>query len=184
MWASSIFVRYSSTTEASSSSSSLRIDSHLLAQEVLALLALGAGLDVVADPLADLQLGEPLALEAERELQALSHVERLQQLDLLLIGEVGGVSARVGERAGLGDRAHEAGDAAFGVADVQDLLNHCAVLAVQVAGLPVDGDGIGAFLDVDEQPAVGEGLGGAGDSAMQALEGERADRRRGGGPCR
>ena len=38
---------------------------HLLAQEVLALLLLGAGLDVVADPLADLQLGQPLALEAD-----------------------------------------------------------------------------------------------------------------------
>ena len=37
---------------------------HLLAQEVLALLLLGAGLDVVADPLADLQLGQTLALEA------------------------------------------------------------------------------------------------------------------------
>ena len=38
---------------------------HLLAQEVVALLLLGAGLDVVADPLADLELGQPLALEAE-----------------------------------------------------------------------------------------------------------------------
>ena len=44
---------------------------HLLAQEVLALLLLGAGLDVVADPLADLKLGEPLALQLERQLEPL-----------------------------------------------------------------------------------------------------------------
>ena len=37
---------------------------HLLAQEVLALLLLGAGLHVVADARAHLQLGQPLALEA------------------------------------------------------------------------------------------------------------------------
>ena len=48
---------------------------HLLAQEVLALLLLGAGLDVVADALADLQLGEPLALERERELEPLGDVD-------------------------------------------------------------------------------------------------------------
>ena len=47
----------------------------LLAQEVLALLLLRAGLDVVADAAAHLQLGEPLALEAERELEALDDVD-------------------------------------------------------------------------------------------------------------
>ena len=41
---------------------------HLFAQEVVALLLLGAGLDVVADPAAHLQLGQPLALQLDREL--------------------------------------------------------------------------------------------------------------------
>ena len=63
---------------------------HLLAQEVLALLLLGAGLHVLADPLADLQLGQPLTLEAERQLQPLGDVERLEQLDLLLEGDPAG----------------------------------------------------------------------------------------------
>ena len=48
---------------------------HLLAQEVLALLLLGAGLDVLADALAHLQLGQALALERERQLEALGDVD-------------------------------------------------------------------------------------------------------------
>jgi hypothetical protein len=42
------------------------------------------------------------------------------------------------------------------------------------AGAAVDGDGVRALLDVDEQPSVGEGLGGAGDAAVQPLDGERS----------
>ena len=80
---------------------------HLLAQEVLALLRLGAGLDVVADPAADLQLGEPLALQLERQLEPLGDVERLEQPRLSARLRVGGVAGGVGERAGLGDRAQE-----------------------------------------------------------------------------
>src|SRR5262249_43890234 len=48
----------------------------LLAEEVLALLLLGARLDVLADAVAHLQLGEPLALQRERELEALDDVDR------------------------------------------------------------------------------------------------------------
>ena len=81
--ASAIFVRYSSTTEPSSSPSSLRIDSICL-RRTYSRCCLRAGLDVVADALAHLQLGEPLALELERELEPLDDVERLEQLDLLL----------------------------------------------------------------------------------------------------
>ena len=68
---------------------------------------LRALLDVVADAPAHLQLGEPLALEAEGELEPLDDVDRLEQLDLLLEGELGRVGGRVGERAGLADRADE-----------------------------------------------------------------------------
>ena len=81
---------------------------HLLAQEVLALLLLrrpprrrrGSG-------------GAPAARRGARAGSASASssrsrdVERLEQLDLLLEGEVGRVAGGVGERAGLGDRAHE-----------------------------------------------------------------------------
>ena len=56
---------------------------HLLAEEPLALLLLRALLDVVADAAPHLQLGEPLALELEGELQPLDDVDRLEQLDAL-----------------------------------------------------------------------------------------------------
>ena len=56
---------------------------HLPAQEVLALLLLRAGLHVVADALAHLQLGQPLLLQLQRQRQPLDDVERLEQLDLL-----------------------------------------------------------------------------------------------------
>ena len=57
---------------------------HLPAQEVLALLLLRAVFDVVADALAHLQLGEPLSLELQRQLQPLDDVERFEQLELLV----------------------------------------------------------------------------------------------------
>ena len=77
---------------------------HLLAKEILALLLLRAVLDIVADPLAHLQLGEAFALELERERQPFDDVERFEQLDLLREGEVGRIAGGIGERAGVGDR--------------------------------------------------------------------------------
>ena len=61
----------------------------LPAEDVLALLLLDAGLDVVLDSLAHLHQREALALELESELEALTDVDGLEQLDLLLEGEVG-----------------------------------------------------------------------------------------------
>ncbi len=83
MPASSIFVRYSSATVAVVLAELAADRLHLLAQDVLALLLGGALLDVVADLAPHLQLGEPLALHAEGELQALGDVGRLEDLDLL-----------------------------------------------------------------------------------------------------
>ena len=145
---------------------------HLLAQEVLALLLLGALLDVLADALAHLQLGQALALELDRQLEALGDVERPQQLDLLLVGEVGGVAGRVGQRAGLADRAQERGDAPVVAAQLEDLLDHGAVLALELARAPVDGDLVGALVDLDAQLAVGAGLGRADQRAVLAREGD------------
>ena len=108
---------------------------HLLAEEPLALLLLRALLDVVADAGPNLQLGEPLPLELEGELQPLDDVDRLEQLDALREGDVGRVRARVGERTGLADRAQELADAVVGAAQVEDLLHDGAVLALELARL-------------------------------------------------
>ena len=145
---------------------------HLLAQEVLALLLLGALLHVLADALAHLQLGEALALQLDGQLQALGHVERAQQLDLLLVGQVGGVAGGVGQRAGLGDRAQERGDAAVVAAQLEDLLDGRAVLALELARAPVDGHLVGTLVDLDAQLAAGAGLGGADQRAVLAGDGD------------
>ena len=143
---------------------------HLLAQEVLALLLLGAGLDVVADALTDLQLGKPLALEGQRQLQPLGDVERLQQLHLLLVGQVGGVAAGVGQRSGLGDAPDERRHTAVVAAQLEDLLDQGAVLTLQVAGATVDGNVVDALLDLDVQPAVRHRVRRAGDPTVKALQ--------------
>ena len=143
---------------------------HLLAQDVLALLLGGAVLDVLADALAHLQLGQALALAAEGELEALGDVERLEQLDLLLEGQVGGVAGGVGQRAGLGDGADPGGDAAVVAAQLEDLLDGGAVLALELARAAVDGHVVDALLDLDAQAPGVVGVGGAGDAARDALE--------------
>ena len=148
---------------------------HLLAQEVLALLGVGALLDVVADALADLELGQPRALQLERQLEPLGDVDGLEQPLLVGEAEVGAVAGGVGERARLGDRAQERRHAAVVAAQLEDLLDHGAVLALELAD-PVAGVGrVGKLLDLDHERAVGAGLGLAGAAAMQALEGDRVD---------
>src|SRR5262249_56433365 len=91
-----------------------------------------AGLDVLADALAHLELGESLALEAERERQALDHVEHLEQLDLLREGQVRGIAGGVGERAGLRDGPDELRYALVGPAQLENLAHDGAILALQL----------------------------------------------------
>ena len=146
---------------------------HLLAQEVVALLFLGAGLDVLADPAAHLQLGQPLALEVDRQLQAGGDVDLLQQAQLLLAGQVGAEPGRVGQRARLLDRAQEGGDAAVVAAQLEDLFDHGAVLAFELVRVLVLGVAVVDLLHVDAQRlaiAVAR-LGGAGETAVQAEHG-------------
>src|SRR3954469_16867150 len=143
---------------------------HLLAQHVLALLLAGALLDVLADAAAHLQLGEPLPLPAHGLLEALGDIGCLEQLDLLLEGQVGGVARGVGERAGLLDRAQPVRDAPVVAALVEDLLDGGAVLALELASAPVDGDVVRVLGDLDAQAAGRVGVGGAGDAAGDALK--------------
>ena len=82
----------------------------------------------------------------------------------------GRVADGVGERAGLGDAAQERRDAAVVAAELEDLLDDGAVLALEVAGPAVERAGrVGPLVDLDEQAAVGHRVGGAGDAAVQAL---------------
>ncbi len=163
-------MRYSSIDRAVVLAELLADRLHLLAQEVLALLLLRARLHVVADPLAHLQLGEPLALEANRQLEPLGHVERLQQLHLLLERDLGRVAGAVGQRARLGDRAQEGRDAAVVAAQLEDLLDHGAVLALELAGAAVDGLGVRVRLGLHAQLSVGAALRGADHGAVQPVQ--------------
>ena len=62
---------------------------HLAAEDVLPLLLVDTGLDVLLDAPAHLHEGEALALQLERQLEALAHVDGLEELHLLLEGDVG-----------------------------------------------------------------------------------------------
>ena len=100
-------------------------------------------------------------------------VDRLEQAQLLLVGDVGAEAGGVGERAGLLDRAQEGGDAAVVAAQLEDLLDHGAVLARELAGVLVVGVAVVDLLDLDAQ-GVGSSsprLGGAGEAAVQADHG-------------
>ncbi len=145
---------------------------HLLAQEVLALLLLGAGLDVVADLAAHLQLGQPLALQLDRDLQPLADVEGVEQAQLLLGAEFRAEAGRVGKRARLLDRAQEGGDATVVAAQLEDLLDHGAVLARQLDRVLVVRVSVVELLHVDAQRVVVlVGDGGAAEAAVQAEHG-------------
>ena len=126
--------------------------------------------DVVADPAAHLHQRQPLALEVEGQLEALDHVDRLEQLHLLLEGEVGRVAGGVGERAGLRDRAEEGGDAAVVAAQLEDLLDDGAVLGLELADLHARRLLVRPLLDLDEEAPARVGLGGARDRAMEAVQ--------------
>ncbi len=70
---------------------------HLSAQEILALLFLRAGFDVVADALPDAQLGEPVLLKLQGPFQPLDDVERFEQLELLADVQIRGVAGGIGQ---------------------------------------------------------------------------------------
>jgi hypothetical protein len=148
---SSICLRYSSAADASSSPS--------------------AALHVVADPAADLQHGQTLTLKADRQGEAIDDVELLEQLDLLLVAQIGGVAGGVSQRTGLVDRAQERANAIVGVSQVEDLLDHGAVLALLGADAVVALCRVVVRGDLDAKRAVDVWAGRAGDAAAYALDG-------------
>ena len=110
----------------------------------------------------------------EGELQPLDDVDRLEQLDLLVEGEVGRVGGRVGERAHVADRADERGDAAVVAAQLEDLLDDRAVLALELARLDARRLLVGPLVDLDPEVPLRVGVRGAELGAVQALEGDGA----------
>ena len=75
---------------------------------------------------------------------------------------------------GVGDRAQELADAVVGVAQLEDLLDDRAVLALQLARLHGRRVLVGALLDLGAQAAQRVGVGGADDAAVQPGEGDGA----------
>ena len=71
---------------------------------------------------------------------------------------------------GLGDRADEGLDTAVVTAQLEDLLDEGAVLGLELAEPVVGLDAVAPLLDLDEEAASRVGLGGARDTAVQALE--------------
>src|SRR5207302_1396551 len=105
---------------------------HLAAEDVFPLLALRARLDVLANAPPNLHLGEALALDPHRELQAVDDVDGLQELDFLGEAHVGRIAGRVGKSTGIADRANEVADTRVGIPQLEDLLDGGAILALEL----------------------------------------------------
>ena len=148
---------------------------HLAAEDVLALLLLSALLDVVADAAADLQLGQALALEAQRELEPLDDVDRLEQLDLLLEGDLRGVARRC-RRALPVSRIERTKDEMRPSSPRSSRISSTigAVLALELAGLDARRLLVRTLVHLDAKATLRVGVGRAGDAAVQA---DRADGR-------
>ena len=143
---------------------------HLLAQHVLALLLVRLRLDVVAHLLAELKVGQPLVLQLERKPKALDDVDGLEQPHAILEREIGRIGAGVCEGAGLGDRSQEARDASVGTPELEDLLDHGAILAGQLVGLDRSDGLVRPLVDLGAQAAVGVGPCGPDQAAVKAFE--------------
>ena len=124
----------------------------LAAQQELALRLLHALVDVLADALAHGDLGQHVAQPRGHLGEALGDVDRLEQLELALVGEVGREARSVGERAGLIDLAEHRDDTTV-AARLEDLLDDAAVLAGQLLRCLV-GLGVGPLGDLDAQGAA------------------------------
>jgi hypothetical protein len=140
---------------------------HLLSKEVLALLLLGAVVHVVLDALAHLELRHALALEGDGELEAVDHVQGLQELALLGERQVRAVARGVGQRTRLGDGAHEGADPAVVAAHFEDFVHHRPVLALQLTREGRRGRHVRPRFEPDPEHAVFVLRRRAGDGAVQ-----------------
>ena len=142
----------------------------LLTQDELTLLLLHPRVDVLTDPAPDLHQSETLALEGKCELEALGDVDGLEDLHLLLKGEIGRVAGRIGERAGIGDRTNERCDSTVVAAELENLLDHRAVLGLERPECLARRSIVLALIGVDEETPLCIGLGGTGDGTMKTVQ--------------
>ena len=142
----------------------------LAPQQELALRLLHALGDVVADAAAELDLAQRLAGPGEGLLEPLLDVDGLEQLELALVGQVGGVAGGVGEGARLVDRAQERGHAGV-AARLEDLLDDGAVLVRQLVRALADLLGVGVLGDLDAERLAGR-VGAAELGAVQRADGD------------
>ena len=106
----------------------------LLAQQELALRLVHAVADVVADLVGHLELGEVLAGPLGDAFEPGRHIGRLEQVALLLQGQVGRVSGQVGDVGRIVDALHRV-DHLPGVAPLQDRDHEPLELSGQLAGV-------------------------------------------------
>ena len=170
MPASAIFVRYSSTIEAESSPSSRWIDSICLRRKYSRCCwsAPSRTSSRILRRSCSSTSRSRWIFTASSSRSVTSSVS--STCDLLLEVDVGRVADRVGERARLDDRAQELRHALVGAAQLEDLGDDRAVLALGGAGAPVDGDVVRMLGDLDPQLAGGVGVRGARDAAGDAGE--------------
>ena len=181
MPASSIFLRYSSATLASSSPSSLRIDSICLRRKYSRCCFSAperTSSRMRSRTWSSVQAARAGAARAFSSRSVTSRVSSSSTFCSKL--EVRRVAARVGQRARLGDRAHEGGDAAVVAAQLEDLLDHGAVLALELAGSPVERLVVGVRLDLDAEVAARVGAGRRRPRRGGGRSGPRPSRRRAG----
>ena len=131
----------------------------LLAQQELPLALLHALAHVGADPLTELQLGQRLPGPGGDLGQALLGVERLEDVDLLLEAQVGGVAGRVGHGPRVGD-APQGFSQRHGPAVLEDGLDDGPVLTQQFPG-PLAALAGGIFHRLDGDPQARRRAGGA-----------------------
>ena len=143
---------------------------HLSPQKILALLLLRARLHVVANALPDAQLGEPLLLKLQGELQPLDDVERFEQLQLLGDVQIRRVAGGIGQGARMGDGAHERADPAIVAAELENFLHHRPIFALEIAGQARRGRHVRTLVDLHAKDAVPVGVRRARYAAVERHE--------------
>ncbi len=144
---------------------------HLLAQDRLALTLLEAVRHLVADLLLHLHLGEGVLRPLEDELEPALDVDRLEDLDLPLEGEIRRVPRDVRDLSGIGQAPEELGDGGD-APGLDDALDRRAILARERfrpfgRGLVRDG------LELNPRRFAGAGDADADRRAGQAADHER-----------
>ena len=112
-------------------------------------------------------------LEPQREREPLDDVQRLEELALLREVQIGRVAGRIGQRAGIRDPAHEFANPSVVTTQLEDLVHHRAVFALQLLGQDAGGPLVRPGVNLHAEHAVGVGAARAGDGAVQACERDR-----------